>query len=141
MAKARIEKSLSKLKKELWSVFSIFIRQRDKGVCFTCGKVLPNFYDRHGNLLDGWKSAHAGHFVTAKTCPPPLYFDERNVNCQCYHCNINLSGNWVEYEKAIIRKYGEKVCQTLKQMKYVNAKWSRSDYEEKIEYYKQKNKG
>lgn len=132
------EKNISKLKKDLWEPFSKFIRIRDQGVCITCGKVIPDYYDRHGNLLPGWKSAHAGHFITAKNCGIKLYFHEQNVHAQCYHCNINLSGNWVEYEKAIIKKYGKEKCEELKQMKYENNKWTRADYEEKINYYKTK---
>jgi len=40
-------KSINELKKALWTVFSKWIRQRDKFICYTCGKP--------GN--------HAGHYV------------------------------------------------------------------------------
>ena len=128
--------TLTRWKKEFWRVFSIFIRMRDKGVCVTCQKKLPDYYDRYGNLLPGWKSGQAGHFITAKNCGLALYFHEKNVHCQCHHCNINLSGNWLEYEKAIIRKYGQEVCDDLKDLKWSgDVKYSKQDYEDLIAEY------
>lgn len=136
------KKSLTKLKKEYWKLFSIWIRRRDKGICFSCGKVLPDYYDRYGNLLPGWKSGQAGHFITAKNCGLALYFHEQNVHCQCHYCNINLSGNWLEYEKAIIKKYGQEVCDELKSLKWTGSvKYSVSDYEEMIEDIKDRLSG
>ncbi len=130
------EKTLPKLKKALWKIFSIFIRMRDKGVCFSCGKVISDYYDRHGNLLPGWKAGQAGHFITAKNCGLALYFHEQNVHCQCHRCNINLSGNWVEYERNIIKVYGQEVCDDLKELQWKgNTKFSKEDYKEKIEHY------
>lgn len=134
----RLKWSISKAKKELWHIFSVYIRMRDKGVCFTCGKVIPDYYDRFGNLKPGWKSAQAGHFITAKNCGLYLYFHEKNVHCQCYHCNINLSGNWLEYERKIIEKYGQKICDELKESKWTKSvKYSIGDYADMTEkYYK-----
>lgn len=129
-------------KKKYWKEFSIYIRRRDKGICFTCDKVLPDYYDRYGNLLKGWKSGQAGHFITAKSCGLALYFHEQNVHCQCYYCNINLSGNWVEYERKIIEVYGKKVCEELKWLKWNSkVKYTTSDYEDMFEKLKDKTKG
>lgn len=94
--------TISKAKKKLWTLFSKYIRERDNYTCITCGKR------GEGSAI------HAGHFITGATCPPELYFDERNVHAQCYRCNINLSGNWVVYEQAMIDKYGEDVVNELK---------------------------
>lgn len=96
------KKSIRKLRKELWKLFSLYIRTRDKFTCFTCGKCATG------------SAMHAGHFITGATCPPELYFDETNVNAQCYHCNINLSGNWVIYEQKMIQKHGQSVVDDLK---------------------------
>ncbi len=131
--------NLSKLKKEFWRIFSIYVRMKGTGVCFSCGKIIPDYYDRYGNLLPGWKAAHAGHFITAKSCGLALYFHEQNVHSQCYHCNINLSGNWVEYERKIIEVYGQDVCDKLKELKWSgDVKYSKVDYMDKIEEYADK---
>ena len=101
-----IVKPLKKLKKDLWTVFSQYVRLRDKGVCFSCQKKIPDYYNRNGDLKEGWKAGQGGHFITGAICHPELYFHEQNVHCQCYHCNINLSGNWFNYERRMIEAYG-----------------------------------
>jgi len=133
--------NLTKWKKETWKEFSRYVRQRDRGICFTCSKVLPDYYDRHGNLLPGWKSGQAGHWITAANCGPELYFHEQNVHCQCHYCNINLSGNWLEYEKKMILTYGKEISEKLKQIKWTSKiKYKIPDYEIMHEKYKQLNK-
>lgn len=128
--------TLSKFKKEFWKVFSLYIRMRGEGVCFSCNKTIPDFYNRKGDLLPGWRASQAGHFITAATCGLALYFHEKNVHSQCHYCNINLSGNWVEYEKKIIEVYGQEVCDELKQLKWTGTvKYSMSDYAEMIDKY------
>ncbi len=120
-------KTISKLRKELWKLFSLFIRNRDGYKCVTCGRIGSG-----GGM-------HAGHFITGATCSAQLYFDEKNVHAQCYHCNINLSGNWVMYEKFMLQKYGEavvnelKLRRTLEMGQKVDSVW----YEEKIDHYSQ----
>lgn len=112
---------------------------RDTGVCFTCGKKLPDYYDRYGNLLPGWKSGQAGHFITAANCGPELYFHEQNVHCQCHHCNVNLSGNWLEYERRIIATYGQDTLEHLKSLKYTSkVRYKVHDYVDMIEKYQEK---
>lgn len=129
--------TIPKLKKEYWRLFSLFIRQRDRGVCFTCEKIIPDYFDRYGNTRPGWRAAQAGHFVTAGNCGIALYFHEMNVHCQCHRCNVNLSGNWLEYERKMIEVYGKKSCEMIKNMKFQsNEKWSKEDYKDKIEKMK-----
>lgn len=120
-------KGVSKLKKELWKLFSLFIRKRDNFQCVTCGKI-----GEGGGI-------HAGHFITGATCGTKLYFDETNVHAQCYHCNINLSGNWVKYEEFMIKKYGKDYTDNLKLRRTLEAgnKVELNWYEEKIKTYKQ----
>lgn len=121
-------KSISKLKKDLWKLFSLYIRTRDNFTCVTCAKK------GEGSQI------HAGHFITGATCTAKLYFDEMNVHAQCYHCNINLSGNWVRYEAFMISQYGNgkvdelKLRRTLEMGHKVDTFW----YEEKIKFYKEK---
>lgn len=121
-SKKKRQPSISSLKKKLWTVFSLYIRQRDKGVCFTCG--------RHAE----GSGYHAGHFVPKSVGGLALYFHEENVHGQCYNCNINLSGNQYEYAK----KLGLEKAEELLKIKQVSTKWSAEDYHGKIEYYKAK---
>lgn len=54
----------------------------------------------------------------------------------CYHCNINLSGNWVEYRERMVTLYGEPYVKHLEQRRHEITK--DFDYEAKIEEYKRK---
>ena len=123
MKKTPRKKTNAQLKKELWKVFSAYIRKRDKGVCFTCGRI-----------CDG-KGYHAGHFINRSVGGLILYFNEENVRGQCYHCNINLGGNQYIYGQ----KLGEEKCKELYALKQKTTKWTEKDYLEKIEYYKKLN--
>jgi hypothetical protein len=83
-----------KLFDKAWSMFSRYIRTRDKGICFTCGAK--------GEI----KTTHAGHFTHGVSTP--VYFDEHNVHCQCVKCNHFLDGNRAVYLRNIQKKYGIK---------------------------------
>lgn len=114
-------KSLSWYKKQLWKVFSAFIKARDKGICFTCGRKARG------------SGYHAGHFIKASIGGLALYFSEINVHGQCYNCNINLDGNQYEYGirlglKKVKFLYSEK-------LKRKGEIWSRADYEVLTAYY------
>lgn len=112
-------------KKKLWKLFSKYIRERDNYTCFTCGKHATG------------SGMHAAHFITGATCPISLYFDERNVHAGCYHCNINLSGNWVVYEEKMIHKYGQDVVDELKKNRthLIGERKEIPWYQEKIKHY------
>jgi hypothetical protein len=113
------EKSITYYKKKLWEVFSLYIRQRDNFTCFTCGRK-----GEGGGM-------HAGHFIPKSVGGIDLYFNEENVNAQCYNCNINLGGNQYVYGL----KLGDK-AQKLYERKGIYTKWGAQEYKEKIEYYK-----
>lgn len=95
LRKSAKSKTAGWYKKEFWTIFSRFIRLRDKGICFTCGLEKP------------WKTMQAGHMIPRASGGLSLYFDELNVHCQCYRCNINLGGNGAVYAKKFIEKYGQ----------------------------------
>lgn len=115
---------ISKLKKKLWTLFSIYIRYRDKGVCFTCG------------LKKQWKEMQAGHFISRAIGGILLYFHERNVHCQCFRCNINLGGNGAIYAKRLKERYGQEALDELYTLQQTLAQWTPQDYLDKIEHYK-----
>ncbi len=109
-----------RLKDKAWSVFSKFIRERDKK-CVTC-KVN--------------NAENAGHFWHAV-----LDFDEMNVNGQCVRCNKWLSGNLAVYSTYLIEKYGIKAFEDLKIRHYramKGEKLSELDYEKLINRYTRK---
>ena len=87
------KKSITYLKKLLWTkYFTPFIKARDKGICFTCGQVQSG------------KGLHCGHYIPKKIGGNLLYFNELNVHCQCFHCNINLGGYGAMYHINMIKK-------------------------------------
>lgn len=125
--KKRIDWGISEWKKEAWKHFTKMIKARDKYKCFTCGKEATG------------SGMHGGHYITKATCPPKLYFDETNTHAQCYRCNINLSGNWVEYERRMIDKYGAEHVAELKrrQKQEQGQKVDKEFYKELVEHCKQ----
>lgn len=118
-------KPLSRLKKDLWKLFSTYIKKRDKGVCFTCG----------AKGLSG-SSYHGGHFIKASVGGLILYFNEDNVHGQCARCNLWLDGD--QYHYGI--RLGPKKVKELEaiKLKTKGVVWDRKDYETKIAYYKAK---
>ena len=112
------KKTPAQLKKELWKIFSKYIRQRDKGICFICERKCEG------------SGYHAGHFIPKSVGGLALYFHEDNVHGCCYNCNINLGGNLYLYGKRL----GEEKCQELYELKKQIVK--DYDFEGKIAHYK-----
>lgn len=91
-------KSISKLKKDVWKLFSLWIRLKDadwrgNNVCVTCHKTYP------------YKKLQAGHFIPGRH--NAVLFNEDLVHPQCYSCNFFLGGNPREYDKFMRQKYGD----------------------------------
>ena len=87
----------------LWTVFSKYIRERDKDLpCISCGK-------HH-------ESKQAGHYVPVGNSSVVLWFLEENVNGECPPCNGFDSYHLVPMRKNLIRKYGEEVVDKLDEL-------------------------
>lgn len=115
--------------KKAWDVFSRWIRNRDNGVCFTCGAFVWN-EELGTNDIRPMQAGHYRHGV--------LDFDEQNINCQCVRCNHWLSGNLGEYTLKLIDKYGIKAVNDLRQRAsdaQKGKKMSEDDYREIIKKY------
>ena len=122
-------------KEKAWKQFSEFVRLRDALLttgeplhlhCVSCGKRYPAF---------GKPCAQAGHLIPSRS--HILLFDERSVNGQCYNCNQTLNGNWVGYEKWMLRKWGQEITDRCKQMYYEKTfKYLEYELEEIRDYYK-----
>lgn len=111
-------KSLSWWKIKAWTIFSKWIRVRDKNICFTCG---------HRGEGSG---IHSGHYIP-RSISQYLYFDERNVHAQCYRCNIHLSGNADRYAELL----GEDLVKELRTDKGKYKQWCIEDFQTIIKKY------
>jgi hypothetical protein len=122
-------KTISKLKKELDTIFSLFIRLREatnEGLvqCFTCDKV--NHYK---------SGMQNGHFQSRRH--HSTRWNETNCQVQCVKCNLYEQGEQFKFGLALDSKYGEGSAEELEFLARTILKVSRIDYEEKISYYKE----
>lgn len=91
------EKARQALYDTTWRWMSEFIRRRDKGACYTCGRKAH------------WKDHHAGHFIHSSS----LDFDERAIHDQCVYCNEYQSGARDKYYAHMLKDYGQEVIDEL----------------------------
>lgn len=107
--KARGQVDTKKEHARLWKVFSEYVRRKEKGICFTCGK--QNWDENLGEwTIKGTNAGHYKHNV--------LDFDEDNVHCQCIRCNMYLSGNGTEYSFRLLKSIGEDGLSALHKRAY-----------------------
>lgn len=100
----RKKSEVSKLKKKLWELCRKIIKGQHRHNCFTCGMW----------MMDGSQNFHVGHFISSSICSTELRYDLDNLRPQCSGCNIWRSGNWIEFEKNLIRDHGEQYVIDLK---------------------------
>ena len=98
------KKSVSKLKKELDRVYSIYIRNKYADsdgycTCVTCG------------VKKHWKELHNGHFVSRTH--NSTRWDDRNCHPQCPRCNLFCEGAKPSYAVFLERMYGQGIIQKL----------------------------
>jgi len=122
--------TLSKLDKDLWKVFSEFIRLRDADEngyvrCITCG------FSYH------WRGVDAGHYWPQGSCKF-LKFCEENVAGQCKRCNKWGQGEQVKFREALVKKYGEEKVQWLDDSRNFKGGFTREGYVIRIREYKEK---
>lgn len=123
--KNRDPNSISLLKEKADDIFSVFIRRRDGGRCYTCGKVKE------------WKYQQCGHFVS-RGCNE-LRYHEKNAHCQCYSCNVLKGGNMIVYLRRMKEKYGMRLINRfLKIHARDNKHWKSQELKDIIEKFKAK---
>ena len=118
----RKDSPLIKAKKDLWKIFSMYIRMRDcflatgtldNGFCCTCGR--PKTY----------KTLQAGHFIPGRE--DSILFEPTCVHAQCYRCNVKRSGEWVKYYRFMQKKYGDAhifyLMELSEQTRVIDEKW------------------
>lgn len=123
------EKTISQLKKELDTIFSLFIRKfySKDGLsveCYCCGVVKPikemqnaHFWSR-GNLSTRW--------------------EEINCRPNCVGCNVFKHGNYIVYTRKMLDELGEEKFNELEQLKNTMFKSNVNWFKSQIEDYKQK---
>lgn len=111
-------------KVELDRVFSIYIRMRDDGKCYTCGNE------------KWWKYQQNGHYISRGYLS--TRFDEENCHCQCAACNIFKKGNYTQYALNLTRQYGNGILERLDQKKNQIVKFDSIWYKKMIRKYNNK---
>lgn len=109
--------TISKLKKEADRVFSLWVRARDKNICFTCGNP--------GN--------QAGHFRSRRF--NSTRYDPINVHCQDTRCNIFEHGNLYVYALNLDKTYGAGCAEALYKISQVEHKLTVQELQEIIDKY------
>ncbi len=116
------KRPIAKLKKEADRRFSIFIRKRGGGICFTCG------------LRREWKLLQCGHFVSRSHSI--TRYDEINCQSQCFACNVWKRGNIAEFAVRLDEKYGEGTAKSLVLKSRQTHQFTEKELEEIINKYK-----
>lgn len=134
MAKKKIK--FTTAKKRAWTAFSRYIRVRDalktignreQCKCITCPDI---------RNVAGKGCMQAGHFIPGRG--NAVLFDEEIVNGQCYNCNFNLKGNWVEYERVMVKRFGREKVEEMKLRAKQTVKYTTQDMLNIEAKYKQK---
>ncbi len=118
--------TISKLKKKLDKIFSIYIRRRKADhlgfvECYTCGA------EKH------WKEQQAGHFMSRAS--HSTRWDEINVQVQCVSCNMFKQGNQWKFGQYLDEREGKGTAEELSIKSKQIVKFNRLDYESMIEEY------
>lgn len=125
----------TRLKKELMSLqdwlklaqmtFNKYIRHRDKGLnCISCDKPIKGV-------------THASHYFSSGG-HSNVRFHEDNVHSSCYRCNVELSGNLLNYQIGIEKRIGGERLLELHARAHIVKKWTIDECKEIIETYKRK---
>ena len=128
MAKKKL-KPITKLKKELDSIFSTYVRLRDltlngEAICVTC------------NIAKPYKQMQNGHFMSRRHMS--TRFEEMNTAVQCMGCNMYNQGMQYEMSKYLDKKYGEGTAESMQVLSRQIKKIGRIDYDYLIDLYKDK---
>jgi len=124
VAKSKPKKppTISKLKKKLDTLFSIYIRAKYQKSCYTCG--------------GGGRVLQCGHFVSRMYLP--TRWDENNARPQCRMCNCMMNGRAVDFEERLIQEVGAEEVQRLKTARREIWKLDEAWYYQKIQEFEAK---
>lgn len=119
--------SITKLDKDLWKLFSRYVRLSAadwKGyvTCFTC----PTY--------DDWRTFDAGHYLPQALGISVLKYHLKNVHPQCVNCNRLKGGNYTVYKQRLILHYGEGIIKELNDLRN-SPPMTITDYQTQIKFY------
>jgi hypothetical protein len=121
--------NIKKLKKEVWDLFSEYVRRSEADSngycrCVSCGAI------RH------WSAGDAGHYIhgTSFSIPELVHF-------QCKECNGFKHGNLVMYKEYMINLYGEKMLDRLEFLAKHRHDYSVFELKKLKEMYQEKLRG
>ncbi len=121
--KRRKKGEITKLKEQLWQLCRAL---KPETTCYTCGR----------ENLSG-SNRQLGHFIASSLCSVELRYTLGNLKIQCYNCNINKSGNTLQFRLNLVRDYGELMPQLLWEIneKTKGRVYTKEWFEEKIAEY------
>lgn len=110
---------LSKLKKKLDKVFSLYIRSKYPKNCYTCGRT---------NVV-----LQCGHFISRNHLI--TRWNENNCRPQCVGCNIWGGGKPLDFEENLKAELGDNVVEEMKHSRHTILKMTPHDYQTLITKY------
>jgi 5-methylcytosine-specific restriction endonuclease McrA len=119
-----VKTPIKSLKKKAWETISKFVRARDKNICVTCGRM--------GNECGHYRHNSERNALLGGNM---LWWNLKNLNCQCGYCNRWMSGNLDKYALYLENKYGQGILQEIQKEYNTPKKWTREKVEEIIEKY------
>jgi hypothetical protein len=114
-------KTQAKLKKELDTVFSLYVRQIYPKVCYTCNKPAERL--------------QCGHYISRQYLVTRWSID--NCRPQCWGCNGYGKGQPLIFEEKLKKEYGNDFVENMKASRHQMMKVDRHWYQEQIDKYKQ----
>ncbi len=123
--KPRRSVSISKLKKRLDTLVSLYVRQinakNGKVKCYTCGRVMD------------WKESQCGHFISRSYLA--TRWNLNNLRVQCVGCNVFGGGKPLDFEERLIEEIGNTAVMKMKKSRHKITILTKDWYEKQIEHY------
>ena len=120
------KRTLKSLKRELWKLVSEYVRRKEKGICFSCGKKAD------------WKEQHCGHWSHQGRYSELAYDDDSILHTQCPSCNTFKHGNLDNYTLKMIEVYSLEAVQEFHKKSLKVHNWNEIELQLLITYYKNK---
>lgn len=114
--------SLSRLRRSLDAVFSLYVRAKYPKTCYTCGAA--------------GKTLQCGHFISRSYLA--TRWNESNCRPQCVGCNIWGRGKPLDFEENLKKELGDVAVEQLKSQRHQLIRPTRAFYELMIGEYSSK---